>query len=407
MRLLFLNAYFIPEIIAFSHLEKDLIAGLLKEGHRIDVLCPTPTRGITQEQAKVYARKKEETLFDGGVQVKRFLAPREGKNPLLRALRYFWCNYRQLRLGGAYRDTELIFAVSTPPTQGLLAGMLKKRLQKKTGRRIPFVYCLQDVFPDSLVTTNLARKESLLYRMGRKLEDRTYRQADAIIVISESIKQNLLEKGVPEEKITVISNWIDTNRVRPVSKEENTLFEAFSIDRAKFTVVYAGNLGEAQGAGVILDAAKLLPQIQFVIFGGGAGYEEAARRAKTIPNVIINGLQPQSRVPEVYSLGDIGLITCKKGVGTSGMPSKTWSIMACATPIVAAFDQGSELDRILTDAKAGVCVAPENPQALAEAILACRENLDAYSGGRAFVCENASAEVCVAKYLQTMTRVMQ
>lgn len=264
------------------------------------------------------------------------------------------------------------------------------------------IYNLQDVFPDSLVTTGLAKKDSLLWKIGRKIEDYTYRNADKIIVISNAMKENILAKGVPEEKIAVIPNWIDVESVKPVDKQNNRLFEEYSIDNEKFTVVYAGNLGAAQGADVVLEAAKMLPDIQFVIFGGGTGFEKAKQEAKKLPNVIVHPLLPQERVPEVYSLGDICLITCKKGVGSSGMPSKTWSIMACNRPIVAAFDTDSELSEILKSANAGSCVEPENAELLAQAIEEMKENTHRYTGGRDYVCKNASKTVCVSKYVEIL-----
>ena len=396
MKVLFLNPYFQPENIAYTHLEQDLIEGILSKGHTIEVLCPVPTRGISRETAKEYKNRKHETLLDGKVTVTRFWAPQEGRNPLIRAFRYFWCNLRHYQLGKKRKGVDVVFATSTPPTQGWIAGKVAKKL------RCPFVYNLQDIFPDSLVTTGLSQKGSLLWKIGRKLEDATYKGADRVILISQAMKRNVLAKGLEEEKIEVVSNWVDTEAVQPVEKSENKLFEEFGIDREKFTVVYAGNFGAAQGAGVVLEAAEKLPQVQFVIFGGGAEFAEIREKAATLGNVIVNGLLPQNRVPEVYSLGDVALITCKKGVGDSGLPSKTWSIMACGTPIVAAFDTESVLAEILQEANAGICVEPENAEALASAIEKMAVNTADYAGGRDYVNQNASRSLCVGKYIQVL-----
>lgn len=157
---------------------------------------------------------------------------------------------------------------------------------------------------------------------------------------------------------------------------------------------------------MVLEAAKLLPDIQFVIFGGGAEFEAAKEKAKDLPNVIINGLLPQERVPEVYSLGDVALITCKKGVGSSGMPSKTWSIMACNTPIVAAFDTDSELAKIIQEANAGTCVEPEDPEQLAE-MISILQKKPQFHGGRAYVEQHASKERCVSAYVEILEAVTQ
>lgn len=405
MRILRIPAYCHPEKTASSHLEEDRYEAFAHAGHELIIHTPVPTRGLDEQTYRKYKKLKKEALYDGHIQINRFSAPREPHNPILRAVRYVWINVVQYFKSVRTKELDVIYGGSTPPTQGVLCGMIQKRLSRKYKREVPFVYNLQDVFPDSLVTTGMTREGSLLWKIGRKVENYTYKRADAIIVISESMKRNIMAKGVPEEKIRVVSNWIDTEATRPVEKEDNRLFEEFGIDKEKFTAVYAGNFGAAQGADVVLQAAKLLPETQFVIFGGGAGFENAKKAAADMPNVIINGLLPQERVPEVYSLGGVALITCKKGVGGSGMPSKTWSIMACNTPIVAAFDTDSELAQIIQKADAGLCVEPENPEALAQAITQSRSR--SFAGGRSYVCAHASKESCVGAYLDTLEQVCQ
>ena len=399
-----MQAYCYPEILAASHMMHDMNCACQAAGITTQVYVPTPTRGIDEQTRKKYKKIKYEEMYGGFYQVHRFPMFREGRNPLLRAFRYFLCNVIQYCKGIRTKDIDVIYCASTPPTQGLLCGMIKKRLSRKYKRQVPFVYNLQDIFPDSLVTTGMTKKGSFLWKIGRKIENYTYNSADKIIVISQSMKRNIMAKGVPEEKIVVVSNWIDTEAVQPVKKENNRLYDEFAIDPNKFTVVYAGNFGAAQGADVVLEVAKLLPDVQFVIFGGGAEFENAKQKAESLPNVIINGLLPQDRVPEVYSLGDVCLITCKKGVGTSGMPSKTWSIMACNTPIIAAFDTDSELAEIIADANVGLCVEPENAKALADAIgQFAQADVAAYAGkGRAYVMAHADKKVCTGKYVETI-----
>ncbi len=401
MKVLFLDAYFKPEIIAFTHLENDIIDALINRGHEINILCPTPTRGIDKALREKYSKIKRESLFDGKVNVERFWAPQENKNPLTRAFRYFWCNFRQYQIGKKYKDTDVIFSASTPPTQGLLMAMLKKKL------KCPTVYSLQDVFPDSLVNTKITTEGSLIYKIGRKIENYSYKHADKIIVISEGIKKNLLGKGVAEEKLSLVSNWIDIDGVAPVPREDNTIVNEFGIDKDKFLVVYAGNFGAAQGADIILKVAKELEEntdIRFAIFGGGAYFEDAEKEASSLSNVFIHPLLPQDRVSEVYSLGDICLITCKKGTGNAGLPSKTWSIMACNTPIIASFDTDSDLADVLRASGAGECVEAGDAALLKEAILkrytAWKNGEEDSTNLREYVRENASKEICAEKYAQ-------
>ena len=123
---------------------------------------------------------------------------------------------------------------------------------------------------------------------------------------------------------------------------------------------------------------------------------------KGLDNITVNGLLPVERVSEVYSLGNAALITCKKGVGGNSMPSKTWSIMACGTPIIPAFDTDSELAEIISKADAGICIEPENIDALADAVAAMASGEGRFDGGRNFVCENASRTKCVGKYVSAI-----
>ena len=399
MKVLFLDAYFEPEQIAFTHLEQDLLEKLVEEGNEVQIICPTPTRGISKETAEEYKHKKKQAFYNGHVNVVRFSAPQEGRNPIIRAFRYLWCNLRTYQLGKNQKEVDVVFCNSTPPTQGWIAGKVARKM------KVPLVYSLQDVFPDSLITTGLSQEGSLLWTIGRKIEDRTYAGCEKIIVITETMKENLLKKGVENQKIEVVNNWIDMEKTIPVNREENKLFDEFGIDRSKYIVLYAGNFGEAQGAEIVLEAAEKLHNennIFFVIFGGGTGYNNAVEKAGRLENVFIHPLMPQNRISEVYSLGDVALITCKKGVGKSGMPSKTWSIMACNTPIIAAFDTDSELANVVSESGAGICIEPENSTLLANRILEkyCYERKPVT--GRDYVEKNVSKSACLERYNRIM-----
>lgn len=398
MNILFLNAYFLPENIAFTHLEQDLIEALLKAGHKVDVVCPTPSRGMTDGEITKYKKIKTENLR--GVSVRRFSAPRERSSAVLRALRYFWCDFREYHIAKSYRNVDVVFAVSTPPTQGLTAGKAAKKLG------VPFVYSVQDLFPDSLVSSGLAKKDSFFYKRGEKTARKTYTLCNKIIVISRSFCRGVSEMGADKSKIITIGNWIDSDKVKPVAKQDNRLFDELDINKSKFIAVYAGNLGASQCADIILKAAKLLKHrddIQFILFGEGSEYSLIAEhiRQNDLTNVILNPLMPEERVSEVYSLGDVALITGKKGVGATAVPSKTWSIMACNTPIIASFDKNSELADILESAEGGKCIEPEDPQALAEAIEeACSKKPQ--SNGREYVKRHADKKHCAGMYVAAL-----
>ena len=200
VRILYLPAYFYPETAASSYLGENRNQAFADAGFEMDAYTPMPCRGISKELREEYKKKRIEELYDGKMTLHRFYMFAEGRNPILRALRYIFCWIAQGWKGLCAKNVDCIYLASTPPIQGMLGAFLKKR------KKVPFVYNLQDIFPDSLVGTGLAKKGGLLWKIGRVIEDFTYRNADKIIVISEDFKKNIMEKGVPEEKIVLVYN---------------------------------------------------------------------------------------------------------------------------------------------------------------------------------------------------------
>ena len=413
MKILKLSPYYFPERISSSHLTEDLEEGFVRAGFEIEIICPTPTRGVSEEEYERYKNVKYEEKYEGKIKIHRFSMFREGKNPILRAIRYFWVQSVQKRKAVRADNVDMIMGGSTPPTQALLCGKVAKKLSRKQGKKVPFIYSLQDVFPDSLVTSGLAKKGGLLWKIGRRIENRSYENADRIIVISEDIKKNIMNKGVPEEKITLIGNWIDTDAVKPIAFEDNALAKELGIADGKFRVLYAGNLGLMQGVDTLISAAKLLKDekgIEFLIFGKGAAEETLKKQAEGMTNVRFFPLQPAERVPEVYSIGDACAVLCKKGTGGAGMPSKTWTIMACARPLLLSFDEG-ELKNTVLNAEAGLYSEAQSAEKLAENILKLAQDR-AYSAAlgehaRAYAIDFVGKERALSRYCQTIKSVVE
>lgn len=414
MNILFVNAYFKPEVIAFSHLENDLLESFTKAGHEIYVIAPTPTRGISAQERKKYAKVKREELYGGKIQVRRFWAPQERKNSIARALRYLWCNMREYQIAKDYKGIDIVFAVSTPPTQGMLAAIISRRLSKKYHSKVRFIFNLQDLFPESLISTGIAKKDSVTYKIGNKISQYTYNKADTIAVISEDFKKTLISKGVSGKKISVIYNWVDTDAVKHIDVKANKLFDELNLSRNKFYITYAGSLGMNQGTDTIIDTAKLLKDkkdIQFVIFGYGLYFEHYQSLAKSLENIKVFPLQPQNRVSEVYSLGSASIISSKKGVGQSGLPSKTWSIMATSTPVLLSFDSGTELQSIVQGSESGLFSEAEDVYMLAENILYLYGNRSEISrlgmNARRLTEERFSRRECNNNWLELLHQTVQ
>lgn len=417
MRILKLSGYFYPEQISSSHLSKDLNEAYLNAGFTFVNYVPTPTRGISEEVRKEYKSIKYEEFDGGKVIVHRFSMFREGKNPIQRAIRYALVNFIQYFKGSSAENIDLILSGSTPPTQGLLCGMVKKRLSKRYKKKVPFVYNLQDIFPDSLVNANMTRKGSLIWKIGRKIEDYGYRHADKIIVISEEFKRNIMEKGVPEDKIVIIPNWVNTESVYPVAREDNILFDRYNLDRNRFYICYSGNIGHSQNLPMLLETAKRLaielPEVHFVLIGEGAAKEEFVKKVaeEKVDNITILPFQDYEDIAYVFSLGDVGLIMSKPGIGNSSVPSKTWSIMAAARPVLASFDADSELSKLVNENEYGIAVEASDVEKLCQAIQVLYKDSkrvkDMGQHAREYVVNQLNKDKCTTMYVSAIRNVMK
>jgi colanic acid biosynthesis glycosyl transferase WcaI len=168
-------------------------------------------------------------------------------------------------------------------------------------------------------------------------------------------------------------------------------------------VMYAGNVGFSQSLTMMLDAAKVMTGVAFVINGDGAARDELLRAAQDLPNVYFSGYQPRERVPEVLASGDIHVVLLKAGLGAVSVPSKTYSILAAARPVVAAIDSDTEVTRILAASGAGTVVSPDNAELFISALQAMNEDLDASRrkglSGRQWVQSHVSPTVVARSYL--------
>lgn len=401
MRILIPFSYYHPEQCAGLFVIDDMTEEAAKQCIESLITVPTPTRNV--EPGAKWDRN--EGLRDGMVQIHRFHMYGEGKNPVLRALRYLSCEVVQLHYM-LWKKYDVAFIDSTPPIQGLKLPIVR------LFRKKPVVYNAQDLFPETLSGTGLAKSGGLLWKIGLWVSNVTFKNSDRIIAISNDIKKSMVARGVPAEKIDVVYNWVDEKSVQPVAKENNSLYEEFGLSRDKFTVVYAGNLGNAQNINIVLDGAKELPDVQFAVFGTGGLEKEIRSRIEKeeLTNVHLNPLQPVERVSFVYSLGDACIVSCKEGLGGSAMPSKSWSIMSCGRPVIASFDEG-ELKEILENNNCGVFTHAGNVKEFAEGInhLASNPQLCNVMGqnARQFILNNLTKEVGSKKYVDIIKSVVK
>jgi colanic acid biosynthesis glycosyl transferase WcaI len=232
------------------------------------------------------------------------------------------------------------------------------------------VFNIQDVFPDVAVELGAITNPRVI-ALASWLERFLYRRAAAVTVLSEDLRDNVAAKlgRHRPERVHVIPNFVDTERIRPAPKE-NGYRDQYGLS-GRTVVMYAGNVGMSQSLDLVVDAARRhrdRDDLVFVVNGGGSALEGLRRSAAGLDNLRFVEMQPRERLPEVLAAADLHLVPLRTGLARSSVPSKLYSILAAGRPVLASVDSGTEVASTLERAGAGVSVPPEDPDAFNEAL---------------------------------------
>lgn len=262
---------------------------------------------------------------------------------------------RSVVAGGLPRRIDGVLAMSPPLTLGL-TGWLTKLF-----RGGMLVFNIQDIFPDAAAQTGAITNKQIL-AAARWLERVSYERSDAVVLLSEDLKQNVAAKLSTKfhDRLHVIPNFVDTDAIVPSDRMTKYRRELGIDDRV--IVMYAGNVGFSQSLGLMIAAARAMPHIAFVINGDGAARKSLQDEAKNknMNNLYFADYQPIERLSEVLASGDIHVVPLKTGLASVSVPSKMYSILSAGRPVVAAIDSGTEIPRTLATSGAGIAVAPDN-----------------------------------------------
>jgi colanic acid biosynthesis glycosyl transferase WcaI len=410
--ILILSLVFPPDSVSTAQIIGDLAEDLTALGNSVTVLTTSPhyNRDLEAESRQPIHNYLGRILRKSdyhGVPVYHTIMPRKGTNLPLRLLS--WTGFHVISTIAGMSlvpKPDVVLAPSPPLTIGLCAMWLARFYG------IYYIYNVQEIYPD--VAVNLgAISNKWMIRLLLNLERFVYKKARAITVIAPRMRQRLLEKGVPDERIRVIPNFVDVDDLHPLSKDN-----AFSRQHhvhEKFLVSYSGNMGPAQGLESFIEAANLLqaePNIHFMMMGSGILKEKFWQRVVklALTNLTFLPYQHYSLMAQIYAASDLCLVSQTAGTGSDAVPSKVYRIMAAARPVLACTDLKSDLADLITGADCGVVVQPGSAQSLAEAIQSAYQNRDIGEqmgqAGRNHVVKHYARSVIINRYnelIQTLT----
>lgn len=369
MRLLMLVPYYAPDLGPSAPLFTMLATEFVRRGHQVTALAAVPhypSGSVPDTYRKQWIQRSSEN----GVDVIRVRIPSVKRaNMPQRSLQYI-C----YQLGAAWAGSGLKYDIAYVANPALWIWL--PFLWLIVLRHKPAIFSIQDVYPDVGVTLGVFRHKPIIKGVA-SLERFCLKHSDVVQIISDSFRPGLRALGVPDSKMVLVNNWVDTKLIQPLSKE-NTFSREFHLAGC-FVVLYAGNIGLSQGLEHVLTAARQLidhHDIRFVFVGDGAGHGKLVAEAeqRRLSNVQFLPFQSRSRLSEVLATADVSLVMLRRGIGAGSLPSKMFSILASGRPILASVDEGCETWELVKRAKAGICVPPEDPSELAKAILALKQD---------------------------------
>jgi len=396
MRILILSQNYYPEPDQKMHI---LAKELVKIGHEVRVITSFPN----YPEGKIYPGYKQRLVqkekIDGISLVRLPLYPDKSQSIIRRSLNYLSFPFIATLLGPLVCGRADVMLVYHPPiTLGIPALVIS------IIRRLPFVYEIQDMWPETLLATGMISNQMILGLIGIFCKF-VYRWASAITVISPGFKQNLICKGVEGEKISVLYNWAyEGDFILP--ERNNDFARMIGLD-GFFNVMYAGNLGPAQGLENILDTAALLQDIndlQFVFIGGGIDHARIINevRVRKINNIKFLPRVPIDSMPAYYALADVLMIHLKNDpLFEITIPGKTQSYLLSGKPIIASVN--GDTAKLIEEAGAGYGVKAMDPRDLANVTrkiynMSLNERRLMGDRGREFYYKRLSPEVQVMRY---------
>lgn len=404
MKILFITDNFPPEVNAPASRTYEHAKRWVADGVQVTVITCAPNfpQGTVHDGYRNRWRSVE--IVDGirVVRVKTYITGNEGF--VRRILDYVSFMVSAFFFGLFEARPDVVVGTSPQFFAAVAAWLLS------VAKRRPFVFELRDLWPASIVTVGAMRRGTTI-RFLEKVELFLYRRAALIIAVTNAFKTDLTNRGIDGSKIQVVRNGVDLSRYQPRARSE-AMAQRLGVND-KFVVAYLGTHGLAHALDNVLQAAQKLrdrPNIRFLLVGHGAQKTELVRKAAELglPNVIFQDAMPKDEMPELWSVCDIALVHLKNDpVFATVIPSKIFEAFGMGLPVMIVQPDG-EAAQIVRDAQAGEWVVPENPVALADAVIAwwqSPEKLADYRRNAASAAKSHSRDRLASEMLNVLRQI--
>lgn len=372
----FVTRYFHPEAAATANRFTELAEGLVRRGSDVLAVVGQPTYSASDRKRRKLQKRDQYQ----GISIRRVPATRLNENKgiskrMFNYLTFFISSLVYLLID--HRDDDIIILTTQPPFLPILGWVLNLFQDR------PYLIIVSDFYPDMAAELGYLSSNGVVYRVWDQLNERTYTEAEEVVVLGENMHSHILEKYGDDCSISVIHNWENGEFITPKDKQENKFAKEHDL-LDKLVLLYSGNLGLHHDLESVVDAAVKLQKenpdiedrVKFLLIGEGAKKDPLERKVNEQNVDIVSFLPYQSkeRLPESLTCGDVGLVTNKEAVEGLCVSGKFYTVLASGLAVLAIAKPSSEIGQIIEETDCGIRVEPDSPAEIVSAVKYWLEN---------------------------------
>ncbi|WP_291629664.1 glycosyltransferase family 4 protein [Clostridium sp.] len=375
MKLVIVSEFFYPYKTSTPKILTELAEDFVEYGLDVDVLT---TKNAYREK-KQNLNKHEKYK---GINIKRiFSAEFDRDNKIGRLINYITFTNSVFFNLLLKKEYDKVLFVSNPPLVPYI-GYIMKKLRGKD-----YIYLVHDIYPDVAEQLGVIRKKSLISKLMNYINNKIYKDSETIIALGKDMKKVITNKGIDEKKIKIVTNWADSN-VNYEKEVDKLFYEKHNLSN-KFNILYTGNISRVHAIDTILSIAKLLKdnrEIQFTFVGDGSRklHIEELKKKENLRNIQLKDYMFGEEYNNLLNCANVFIATLQEGIEGLGVPSKTYTYMSVAKPIIAIMNKDSEIGSMVNENNLGKQFSAKEIEEIAKFIIDIKNNLEQYN----LICEN-------------------
>ncbi|EHK2407017.1 glycosyltransferase family 4 protein [Clostridium perfringens] len=370
MKVVLVSEFFYPYKTSTQKILTELAEDFVEYGLEVDVLT---TKNAYREE-KQDLRKYE---IYRGINIKRVFSTEGNRDSKIgRLLNYITFTTSVFFNLLFKKNYDKILFVSNPPLVPFI-GYLIKKLRGKN-----YIYLVHDIYPDVAEKLGVIKKGSIISKVMNYMNKKIYTNAERIIALGKDMKSVIIDKGVDEEKIEIVTNWADS-RVNYEKEVDKNFYKKYRLEN-KFNILYTGNISKVHAIDTIVEVAKILKNeedIMFTFVGDGNRKQDLIKlkEMEDLRNIQLENYMFGEEYNNLLNCANLFITTLQQGIEGLGVPSKTYTYMSVAKPLIAIMSENSEIGSMVNQYNLGKQFNNKEYHKIAEFILELKNSNELYN----------------------------